>query len=44
MTDLDLGGVEVKFAPGDNQGLDAVYLTRINADGSFGPVTLGSGS
>lgn len=44
MTDLDIGGVEVKFAPGDNQGLDAVYLTRINADGSFGPVTLGSGS
>ncbi|MEM9049691.1 MAG: ABC transporter substrate-binding protein [Pseudomonadota bacterium] len=35
---LDLGGVAMQFGGGDNQGLDAVFLTRIEADGTFKPV------
>lgn len=35
---LDLGGMALSFGPGDNQGSDAVFLTRIAADGSFVPV------
>ncbi|MFT4794031.1 MAG: ABC-type branched-subunit amino acid transport system substrate-binding protein [Paracoccaceae bacterium] len=41
---LDLGGVEIKFSPTDNQGVDDVFLTRIRADGTFEPVTVGSGT
>lgn len=32
---LDFGGVTLSYGPGDNQGSDAVFLTRIRADGSF---------
>ncbi len=38
MTEHDLGGVTLRFGPGDNQGLDAVFLTRIDAAGGFAPV------
>ncbi|WP_136442097.1 ABC transporter substrate-binding protein [Pacificoceanicola onchidii] len=41
MTDLqmlDFGGVVMEFGPGDNQGMDSVFLTRITADGGFEPV------
>lgn len=34
----DLGGITLTFGPKDNQGMDKVYLTQINADGSFRPV------
>jgi branched-chain amino acid transport system substrate-binding protein len=34
----DLGGITLKFGPKDNQGMEKVYLTQINADGSFRPV------
>lgn len=34
----DLGGITLKFGPKDNQGMDDVFLTQINADGSFRPV------
>ena len=40
--DFDLGGVVLKFSPGDNQGMDAVYLTRIGAGGRFEAVTKGA--
>lgn len=32
---VDLGGVTMTFGPGDNQGLDDVFLTTITADGEF---------
>ena len=32
---FDLGGAMMKFGPGDNQGMETVYLTEIQADGSF---------
>ncbi|MGR3493803.1 ABC transporter substrate-binding protein [Citreimonas sp.] len=35
---LDLGGVSMAFGPGDNQGMESVFLTRITADGTFEPV------
>ncbi|WP_299964167.1 ABC transporter substrate-binding protein [uncultured Roseobacter sp.] len=35
---VDFGGVTLSYGPGDNQGSDAVFLTRIGADGSFEPV------
>jgi ABC-type branched-subunit amino acid transport system substrate-binding protein len=35
---FDLDGLKLTFGPGDNQGLDDVFLTRIGADGSFSPV------
>ncbi|MBP7064527.1 ABC transporter substrate-binding protein [Ferrovibrio sp.] len=31
----DLGGVTLGFGPDDNQGSDAVFLTRIDAEGRF---------
>lgn len=31
----DLGGVSLTFDQGDNQGMDKVFLTQINEDGSF---------
>ncbi len=34
----DLGGITLNFGPKDNQGMEKVYLTQINADGSFRPV------
>ncbi|MFN3201392.1 MAG: ABC transporter substrate-binding protein [Bradymonadia bacterium] len=38
---FDLGGVTLTYSPGDNQGMDAVYLTRIGAGGRFEAVTQG---
>jgi ABC-type branched-subunit amino acid transport system substrate-binding protein len=35
---VDLGGVKMQFGPGDNQGMDEVFLTRITADGGFEPL------
>jgi branched-chain amino acid transport system substrate-binding protein len=32
---FDLGGVSLTFGPDDNQGMDEVFLTVIQADGSF---------
>jgi branched-chain amino acid transport system substrate-binding protein len=34
----DLGGVTLTYGPGDNQGMDDVFLTEIQADGSFKPI------
>lgn len=39
---VDLGGMTLSFGPGDNQGSDDVFLTRILPDGSF--EALGAGS
>ncbi|MEP2473492.1 MAG: ABC transporter substrate-binding protein, partial [Paracoccaceae bacterium] len=39
---LDLGGMTLSFGPGDNQGSDDVFLTRILADGSFEAMRPGS--
>jgi ABC-type branched-subunit amino acid transport system substrate-binding protein len=38
---FQMGGLEFTFGPGDNQGLDSVFLTRIAADGSFEMVDTG---
>ncbi|MFW2543071.1 ABC transporter substrate-binding protein [Primorskyibacter sp. 2E107] len=35
---VDFGGVTMQFGPGDNQGMDTVFLTRITKDGTFEPV------
>lgn len=35
---LDFGGVSMNFGPGDNQGMETVFLTRITSDGDFEPV------
>jgi ABC-type branched-subunit amino acid transport system substrate-binding protein len=35
---FDLGGVTLSYGPEDNQGMDQVFLTVIQADGSFKPV------
>jgi ABC-type branched-subunit amino acid transport system substrate-binding protein len=43
LTQIDLGGALLSFGPGDNQGMDAVFMTRITADGHFEPVKSGSG-
>lgn len=32
---FDLGGAAMTFGSGDNQGMETVYLTEIQADGSF---------
>lgn len=39
---VDLGGITLTFGPGDNQGSDDVFLTRIRADGSFEAMHRGS--
>ena len=36
---FDLDGVKLDYKPGDNKGSDHVFLTVIQADGSFKPVT-----
>ena len=33
--EFDFGGVKLVYAPGNNQGTSAVFLTEIQADGSF---------
>ena len=35
----DLGGVKLTFGQGDSQGMDKVFLTQINEDGSFRSVS-----
>jgi len=35
---FDLGGLRLAYGPGENQGLDDIFLTRINADGGFDPI------
>lgn len=35
---VDLGGLVMQFGASDNQGLDSVFLTEINADGGFSPL------
>jgi len=35
---FDLGGITLTYGPDDNQGMDQVFLTVIQADGSFKPV------
>jgi ABC-type branched-subunit amino acid transport system substrate-binding protein len=37
---VEIGGLGLQFGPGDNQGSDAVFLTRITADGGFEVVAL----
>lgn len=44
LTNVDLGGVTMTYGDGDNQGMDDVFLTRINADGSFSPIVSGGNS
>ncbi|NRB17011.1 MAG: ABC transporter substrate-binding protein [Rhodobacteraceae bacterium] len=41
---VDFGGVTMRFGPGDNQGMDEVFLTRITSDGGFQPVVAAGGS
>ena len=36
---FDLGGVTLTFGQGDSQGMDKVFLTQINEDGSFRAVS-----
>ncbi len=44
LREVDFGGVSMSFGPGDNQGMDDVFLTRITKDGTFQPVTPGGES
>ncbi len=39
---VDLGGITLSFGPGDNQGSDDVFLTRIRSDGTFEAMHRGS--
>jgi ABC-type branched-subunit amino acid transport system substrate-binding protein len=36
---FDLGGVKLVYGPNDNQGMDEVFLTVIQPDGTFRPAT-----
>jgi branched-chain amino acid transport system substrate-binding protein len=36
---FDLGGVTLKYGADDNQGMDEVFLTVIQPDGTFKPIT-----
>ena len=36
---FDLGGITLTYGKDDNQGMDKVFLTVIQEDGSFKPVT-----
>src|ERR1700756_279825 len=35
---FDLGGITLSYGPADNQGMDRVFLTVIQADGSLKPI------
>jgi branched-chain amino acid transport system substrate-binding protein len=35
---FDLGGLELTYGPGDNQGMDEVFLTVLDGDGHFGAI------
>jgi hypothetical protein len=41
---FDLGGMTLTYGAGDNQGLDDVFLTVIQADGTFRAVQRLGGS
>ncbi|WP_299937552.1 ABC transporter substrate-binding protein [uncultured Pelagimonas sp.] len=41
---IDFGGVQMEFGPGDNQGMDDVFLTHITKDGGFAPIETGGSS
>ncbi len=36
---FDLGGIKLTYGPAKNQGMDQVFFTILQADGSFKPVT-----
>ena len=36
---IDLGGFRVQYGQGDNQGSDRVFITRIDEEGEFQPIT-----
>ncbi|MGD1926387.1 MAG: ABC transporter substrate-binding protein [Paracoccaceae bacterium] len=38
MSSFDLGGAVLSYGPGDNQGLDNVFMTEITAHGTFAPL------
>lgn len=38
MGEIDLGGLTLHFAPGDNQGLDDAFLFRIAPEGRLAPI------
>lgn len=42
MGTVNMGGMTLSYGPGDNQGSDDVFLTRIRADGSFEALSTGS--
>ncbi|HLG88315.1 MAG TPA: ABC transporter substrate-binding protein [Alphaproteobacteria bacterium] len=37
--EFDLGGIDLKYGPGDNQGSDEVFLTVLGPDGRFKPIS-----
>lgn len=39
---VDMGGITLVFGPGDNQGSDDVFLTRITSTGAFEALSSGS--
>jgi len=38
LNQMDLGGLEMRFGPGDNQGVDEIFMTRLLPDGFFEPL------
>ena len=38
LTNLDLGGLTISYGPGDNQGIDRIFMTRLLPDGFFEPL------
>jgi len=38
LTNLDLGGLTISYGPGDNQGIDKIFMTRLLPDGFFEPL------
>lgn len=42
--EVDFDGVTMRFGPGDNQGMEGVFLTRITRDGSVLPNAVGGES
>ena len=41
LRELEIEGLTLGFSPTDNQGLDAVFLTKIDPDGNIVPMTGG---
>lgn len=37
---FELGGLELTYGPGDNQGMDEVFLTVLDGYGHFGAIDL----